>query len=81
MTEVAEATETPTRGRPRPTATIERDEQVFAVLDGAKTKDEVADATGLEAKQVYLSLWRLARDGRVTKAREAGAHRWSRVEA
>jgi site-specific DNA-cytosine methylase len=80
MTEVAEAIAS-TRGRPRPTATIERDEQVFAALETAQTKDELAVTTGLEAKQVYLSLWRLARDGRVAKAREAGAHRWSRVDA
>ncbi len=78
MTEVAEATAS-VRGRPRPTVTIERDEAVFAALDEPRTKEQLAELTGLEPKQAYLSLWRLQRDGRVVRTRADGAHVWTRA--
>lgn len=49
------------RGRPRPQATIERDEQVRALLasEGALTRREIAEKLGWEPKDAYASLWRL----------------------
>lgn len=76
------------RGRPRPDAVVQRDEQVWDYLasqrdeNGAavgKTREEVATATGLAANQVYLSFYRLKRDGRITKGGAAGAQKWSAI--
>jgi hypothetical protein len=49
------------RGRPRPQATIDRDEKVRALLAerGALTRGAIAEALGWESKQAYASLWRL----------------------
>lgn len=76
----AESTEAATRGRPRPNETVERDEQVFAALTEPKTRETLATELSLESKRVYLSLYRLRRDGRIVGARVDGAHKWSRVE-
>lgn len=87
----AEGAETTTeaqggRGRPRPDAVVQRDQAVFDYLNtqrdeaGApvgKTREEVAAALGIEGKQVYLSFYRLKRDGRITKGGAAGAQKWS----
>lgn len=73
------------RGRPRPQSTIERDTNVLNYLqsqtgeDGAyvgKTRDDIAKALGIEGKQVYLSLFRLNRDGKVQKG-VGSAHAWA----
>jgi len=37
--------------------------------------------TPMEPKLIYLSLYRLRRDGRIEGKRADGAHKWSRVEA
>jgi predicted Rossmann fold nucleotide-binding protein DprA/Smf involved in DNA uptake len=78
------APETPAerrRGRPRPEATIERDQQVYAALEaGPKTKKELAEATALPANQVYLSIYRLRKSNQIKKV-EGKAHTWERVEA
>lgn len=73
------------RGRPRPQATIERDNNVLTFLqsqkdeNGAfvgKTRDDIAKALDVEGKQVYLSLFRLNRDGKVQKG-VGSAHAWA----
>ncbi len=91
----AQGTETPetgeqaqgSRGRPRPEAVVARDEQVWEYLaqqhdNGqlvGKSREEVAAATGLEGKQVYLSFYRLKRDGRIVKGGAAGAQKWTAI--
>ena len=81
MTEAAVTEEAvAAKGRPRPTETLERDEQVFAALGEPKTRETLATELGLEPKLIYLSLYRLRKDGRVVGARQDGAHKWSRVE-
>lgn len=57
------------RGRPRPDATIERDKQVLAHLasTGPQDRAAIAEALKMEGKQVYLSLYRLNRDGAVLR--------------
>jgi site-specific DNA-cytosine methylase len=68
------------QGRPRPSETITRDEQVYdwmTAQDGAKTRTEIAEGTELGANFVYLSLYRLRRDGRIKREHATGAHRWS----
>lgn len=67
------------RGRPRPDATVQRDQQVLAQLQagGPQTRKAVAEATGLEGKEVYLSFYRLQRDGLIT--RSGGT--WTATEA
>ena len=75
--------ETPTAttgpGRPRPQETRDRDEQVYATLVEAKTREQLVAETQIPPKLVYLSLYRLRRDGRVEHIREAGAHKWIRT--
>lgn len=62
MTETTPEVATAQRGRPRPDATIERDEQVRKHLEANGPKSRAALAVELEmpGNQVYLSLWRLA---------------------
>lgn len=70
------------RGRPRPAATIERDKQVLQYISAdGKTREEIvaalaAASTPLEPNQVYLSLYRLRKDGLVARVRDGSAHRW-----
>jgi len=51
------------RGRPRPDATVERDERVFKHLEaeGPKTRPELATELDMPGNQIYLSLYRLSR--------------------
>lgn len=77
--------ETATRrqGRPRPNETLDRDQRVLEWLqkqDSGKTREEIATGTELGANLVYLSLYRLRRDGKAVRAHESGAHRWSVVK-
>lgn len=63
-------TTTPKRGRPRPQEVIDRDEDVYdAIEEDGSTCEEIADAIGVEPNLVYLSLFRLRRDGWVERAR------------
>lgn len=82
MTE-PEAPEAPTRrGRPRPQETLDRDEQVFKQVEMAPegtTRDAVAAALGIGANQVYLSFYRLKRDGRIQRVAGASRHTWTVV--
>jgi hypothetical protein len=58
------------RGRPRPDATIERDKRVLEHLAavGPQKRDDIAKALEMEGKQVYLSLYRLNRDGAILRS-------------
>lgn len=90
MTETAEQTEataaTPeTKGRPRPAEVVERDQKVIAYLreqkneDGTfagKTRTEVAEALGMGGNEVYLSFYRLKRDGHITRGGSGASQRW-----
>ncbi|WP_164387187.1 hypothetical protein [Streptomyces sp. OM5714] len=69
---------TPRRGRPRPTETIERDNQIHALLvDGALSRGQIAQETGLTADLVHLALRRLQRDDRVRQCLQHGVIVWS----
>jgi hypothetical protein len=59
----------PRRGRPRPQENIERDETIYDLLKnrGPKTRNEVAQETGLTHSLTYLALDRLRRSGRVRR--------------
>lgn len=81
-------TSTARRGRPRPDLTISRDKQVLdTITEGAgSTRKEIVDAltaagTPLAPNQVYLSLYRLRKDGKVQRVRDNSAHRWQRTSA
>jgi len=69
------------RGRPRPEHTIAQDEKVFAALTGPKTRAQLTTDTELGPNQVYLSLYRLKRDGRIVRTRQGGDHVWAHVSA
>jgi hypothetical protein len=71
-------------GRPRPQATLERDAKVLEYLaqqTEGQSKDDIAKGTELPANEVYLSLWRLKRDGEIHKTSSGGAVRWVAGEA
>ena len=79
---VAEAAPTPQPagpGRPRPPETRVRDELVFEALISTMTREEIVAKTGIDKKLVYLSLYRLRRDGRIQRLRDGGAHKWGRI--
>lgn len=76
--------ETARRGRPRPQETIDRDAAVLAHVpaDGTSvTRRQLAEATGMPENAVYLSLFRLHRDGEIERVREGGSHTWKRITA
>jgi hypothetical protein len=84
--EGAESDAPKTTGRPRPAETQERDAKVLAFLEAArdeagayvgKTRDEIAAAVELGGNLVYLSLYRLNRDGKIARGQTGGAHHWS----
>lgn len=63
------------RGRPRPQATIERDEALLAhlKLNGPLSRNQLAESFGLDKTITYLALDRLRRAGLVrTCAETAG---------
>lgn len=68
------------RGRPRPQDTIERDKQVYAkLLEGPATREQLAESLGAPPTHVYLSLYRLRRDGRAQRL-EDQRFVWQAVE-
>lgn len=71
--------ESPRRGRPRPSNTVERDERIYEMLTSPMSKTALVTASGAKPSEVYLSLWRLTRDGRVERTRLDGKHVWQRV--
>jgi Mn-dependent DtxR family transcriptional regulator len=70
------------RGRPRPAATVERDELIFRTLheQGPTGRQSLADMFGVNPNIVYLSLNRLRRAGRVEKVRQSKLHLWTVVD-
>jgi predicted ArsR family transcriptional regulator len=58
------------RGRPRPEATIQRDDKVLEFLkaNGPKNRKDLAAGLEMEGKEVYLSLYRLNRDGTILRS-------------
>lgn len=73
------------RGRPRPAATIERDKMVLDQVSGeGSTREELVNAltaagTPLDKSAVYLSLYRLRKDGLVERSREGSSHKWRKT--
>lgn len=68
----------PRRGRPRPAATIERDNRIHTLLtQGARSRGQIAQATGLTTDLVHLALRRLQKDGRVRQCLHEGVIVWS----
>lgn len=67
------------RGRPRPTATIERDEQVFLALhnNGPTSRAQIAEWFSVNQNIIYLSLNRLRLAGKVEKVRRGKHHLWA----
>jgi len=68
------------RGRPRPQEVMDRDEAVYAAIaarDGV-TSEELSEATGFEKNMVYLSVFRLRKEGRVERQTEDGSGRTRR---
>lgn len=83
-TTTAETTTKSGSGRPRPQTTLDRDAKVLAYLSQqteGQSKDDIAKGTELPANEVYLSLWRLKRDGAIHKTSSGGAARWVAGEA
>lgn len=70
------------RGRPRAQETINRDDAVLRALgDGPLTKEALVQKLGLKDTHVYLSLWRLRRDGKVEKVSDPDTRHLWRVAA
>ncbi|MGV2385862.1 MAG UNVERIFIED_CONTAM: winged helix-turn-helix domain-containing protein [Thermobifida fusca] len=68
----------PRGGRPRPAATIERDNRIHTLLtQGARSRGQIAQATGLTTDLVHLALRRLQKDGRVRQCLHEGVIVWS----
>lgn len=67
------------RGRPRPDATIARDEQVFLALhnNGPTSRAQIAEWFSVNVNIVYLSLNRLRNAGRIEKVRRGKHHLWA----
>lgn len=70
------------RGRPRPTATVERDDLILRALhvQGPLGRQTLADMFGVNPNIVYLSLNRLRRLGQVKKVRQSKFHLWAVVD-
>lgn len=72
--------EKPRRGRPRSQETLARDEQVLKLLsDGQpRSRRQIADEIGVEEQSiVYLSLYRLRRDGRIQRVSDSNGARFA----
>lgn len=68
------------RGRPRPTVTIDRDEQIHALLvERPRTRGQLAAELGLSGSLVHLSLKRLQAEEppRVRQCAHKGVIVWS----
>ena len=71
------------RGRPRPAEVKERDERVLVgvIAQPGSNRQALEDALGLTQNEVYMSLFRLRKEGKIEKRREGGKHAWYAVEA
>ena len=69
----------PGRGRPRPSETKSRDDQLRVLLrKGPRTRNQICEETGLATSIVYLSLDRLRKRGLVKLCQgPAGQRLWS----
>lgn len=67
------------RGRPRPSETKERDNQILALLStGPRTRNQICSETGMATSIVYLSLDRLRKRDLVKLCQGPAAERlWS----
>lgn len=69
------------RGRPRPQETIERDAAILELLqsEGAMTRNQLSERTGVDKVKVYLALDRLRTRGLVRTCTSAapGQTLWS----
>ena len=75
--EAAAPTSNGHRGRPRPQATIQRDDAVKAALaEGPLTRKQLAEKLGWESKDVYASLWRFRHYDKQVEKLE-GKSEWS----
>lgn len=67
--------ETRPRGRPRSPEAQARDDEALKVITKAKdagaTREDVADALSITPQLAYLSIWRLAKAGKVAKFRDS----------
>lgn len=85
MTETAvETASSPRRGRPRPQSTIDRDETTLMKLreagDGGLTRETLAEQLpDVASSLTYLSLFRLRRDGKITRTQVEGKHVWAAI--
>lgn len=78
------ADESGSRGRPRPSETVQRDQQVYDTLVEPMSRETLVAklteaGTPVTPKAIYLSLWRLRRAERVARTREGGSHLWART--
>lgn len=73
-------TESARRGRPRPQTTIDRDEMAYERLasagDTGLSRVQLAETLGISNSHAYLTLYRLARGGRVSKRRGDNGYVW-----
>lgn len=70
-----------TRGRPRSPDTIARDEHIYGLLaDGPRSRNQLAEQTGLEKSIVYLALDRLRQADRIRQCVRAGTIVWGHAD-
>lgn len=71
-------TTAPRRGRPRPPAVIARDEEIHQLLTaGPRSRNQIAEETGLEKSIAYLALDRLRRAGRIRQCLQDSVIVWT----
>lgn len=81
MTETAVAEVGARKGRPRPNDTQQRDYDVYQQLTEPLSRETLTERLpGVESNLIYLSLYRLRKDGFIEKTRANGAYVWARVE-
>lgn len=69
------------KGRPRPNETRQRDREVFDTLVEPLSRETLHERLPhMESNLIYLSLYRLRKDGHIVKDRANGAYVWTRVE-
>lgn len=72
----------PRRGRPRSPETIDRDAKVMKLLvEAPRTREQLVEALSLRPQLVYLSLWRLKREGQIERTSDATTRHIWRVVA
>lgn len=66
------------RGRPRSPETIDRDQKVMKLLvEAPRSREQLVEELAIRPQLVYLSLWRLRREGRVERVSDPTTrHLW-----